>query len=197
MRPPWRPSPRARSRRKNDSAIARLEALDPETGQVNAVVDTSTGSRNKYEYDAEKSLFRLGGVLPAGAVFPFDSGFAPSTQGGGGDPLDILLLVDEPAFVGCLVPARLVGVIEAEQSEEEGAARNDRLIAVAADSHNQGDVRSLDNLNGHLLKEIEHFFISYNAVKGKIFRPLERFGPEWARELVEEGVSRSRSKPSP
>jgi inorganic pyrophosphatase len=58
--------------------------------------------------------------LPAGASFPYDFGFLPSTRGGDGDPLDVLVLMDDPAFVGCLVPAKLLGVIEAEQTERNG-----------------------------------------------------------------------------
>src|SRR4051812_1839092 len=172
----------------NDQPIARLGPFDPRSGNLNVVVDTPKGSRNKYKLDPELGLFRLGGVLPAGAVFPFDFGFAPGTKGGDGDPLDVLVLMDEPAFVGCLVEARLIGVIEAEQSEDGETSRNDRLIAVAATSRNHREVVSLDQLSGNLVDEIEHFFVSYNQVKGKRFKPLGRHGPDCARRLVEEGV---------
>ena len=73
------------------------------TDELHVIIDTPKGSRNKYKYDAEYQLFTLGGVLPAGAVFPFDFGYVPSTEGGDGDPLDVLVLMDEPVFVGCLV----------------------------------------------------------------------------------------------
>src|SRR6185295_2455954 len=95
-------------------------------------------------------------------VFPFDFGFIPQTRGEDGDVLDALLLMDEPTFVGCLVQARLIGVVEAEQTEEGETMRNDRLIAVAAESHNHSEVESLSQLNDYLLDEIEHFFVSYN-----------------------------------
>jgi len=156
---------------------------------LNVVIETPKGSRNKYNYDEETGLFKLGGVLPAGASFPFDFGFVPSTLGGDGDPLDVLVLMDEPAFAGCLVRARLVGVIEAEQTERDGeTTRNDRLIAVAADSRLHKGVRKLDALGDALLDEIEHFFVSYNDFKGKRFSPLGRFGPRKASALVEEGM---------
>src|SRR4028119_2143117 len=114
----------------------RPGAFAPRPGALTGRVETPEGSRNKFDFDEELGLFKLGGVLPAGAVFPFDFGFVPATRGGDGDPLDVLVLMDEPAFVGCLVPARLIGVIEAEQTERDGeTARNDRLIAVAANSH--------------------------------------------------------------
>jgi len=96
-----------------------LAAFDKESGHLNAIVDTPKGSRNKFKYDEQLGLFKLGGTLPVGNVFPFDFGYIPSTRGDDDDALDILLLMDEPAFTGCLVPAKLIGVVEAEQTEEQ------------------------------------------------------------------------------
>jgi inorganic pyrophosphatase len=172
-----------------DHRYARLSALEADSGELNVIIETPKGSRNKFNYDDEHDLFKLGGVLPAGAVFPFDFGFLPNTLGGDGDPLDVLVLMEESAFAGCLVASRLIGVIEAEQTEEDGEiTRNDRLIAVAANSRSHGDVTSLEDLNANLVKEIEHFFVSYNEIKGKRFRPLGRFGPERAARLVKAGI---------
>ena len=173
-----------------DAPLTRLPSFDPDSGDLHVIVETPKGSRNKFDYDEAYRLFRLGGVLPAGAVFPYDFGFIPSTLGEDGDPLDVLLLMDEPAFAGCLVAARLIGAVAAEQAEDGGAARNDRLIAVAAASRNHRDVRSLEALGGNLLEEIEHFFVSYNAAKGKRFTPLGRAAPDEALRLVEEGRAR-------
>jgi inorganic pyrophosphatase len=169
-------------------SVADLSAVDAETGGYNVVIDTPRGSRNKFKYDTSLGLFRLGGVLPAGASFPYDFGFIPSTEGGDGDPLDVLVLMDEPTFPGCLITARLIGVIEAAQTEEGKTERNDRLIAVAEESRTHKGIHSLDDLNVNLLDEIEHFFISYNEVKGKEFKPLGRHNTERAREVVEEGI---------
>lgn len=164
-------------------------------GELHVIIETPKGSRNKFTFDERFGLFKLGGVLPAGAVFPFDFGFIPSTLGGDGDPLDVLLLMDEPAFPGCLVPSRLVAVIEAEQTERDGTCtRNDRLVAVAADSRTHQDVRTLADLNAALLDEIEHFFVSYNEIKGKTFVPLGRFGPIKAARLIEEAARLYRRK---
>src|SRR4051812_18764630 len=157
--------------------LTNLAAFDDE-GELNVIIETPKGSRNKYNYDDETGLFKLGGVLPSGSAFPFDFGFVPSTLGDDGDPLDVLVLMDEPAFAGCLVRVRLVGVIEAEQTERDGqTTRNDRLIGVAAKSRLHKGVRTLKGLGPALLDEIEHFFVSYNEFKGKQFRPLGRFGP--------------------
>ncbi len=182
---------------KSSSATpySKLKPFTEESGDLNVVIETPKGNRNKFNFDEETGIFKLGGVLPAGAVFPFDFGFVPSTLGGDGDPLDVLLLMDEPAFVGCLVTSRLIGVIEAEQTEEDGeTTRNDRLIAVAAESRTHKNVRSLDGLNDVLVDEIEHFFISYNEIKNKTFKPLGRFGPQRAQQLVTEGERLFRRK---
>jgi inorganic pyrophosphatase len=168
----------------------KLPAFDRETGAVHVVIDTPKGSRNKFSWSEKWKLFELTGVLPAGAVFPFDFGFIPQTRGGDGDPLDILVLMDEPGTVGCLVRTRLLGVIEAAQTEEGKTTRNDRLIGVAVKSRTDSDYKTLADLNEKLLDEIEHFFVSYNAAKGKKFKPLGRYGPKRAQRLVKESVCR-------
>lgn len=171
-----------------------LPPFSNESDDLNVIIETPKGSRNKFNYDEKLGLLKLGGALPAGAVFPFDFGFVPSTLGGDGDPLDVLLLMDEPAFAGCLVVARLIGVVEAEQTEKGETMRNDRLIAVAAESRTHKHVRSLDGLNKVLVDEIVHFFISYNEMKGKVFEPLGRFGPKRALQLIAEGEKLFRRK---
>ncbi len=176
-------------------ALLHLDVAGTEEGEYNVIIETPQGSPNKFDYDTDLDLFKLGGVLPAGAVFPYDFGFLPSTLGDDGDPLDVLVVMESPAFTGCLVAVRLIGVIEAQQTERDGATtRNDRLIAVAASARTNGDIMTLGDLNGRLIDEIEYFFISYNTIKGKVFRPLGRFGPERAYELVEEGIRKFRNK---
>lgn len=176
------------NRSKVPNPFAHLSAYDSHSQELNVIIETPKGSRNKFAYDEEYGLIRLGGVLQVGAVFPFDFGFVPSTLGGDGDPLDVLVLMDEPAFAGCLVFSRLIGVIEAEQTEEGKTLRNDRLIAVATQSHTHREVHSLDDISESLGKEIEHFFVSYNTIKGKQFTPNGCFGPDRAWKIVEEGV---------
>ncbi|MCA1594679.1 MAG: inorganic diphosphatase [Acidobacteria bacterium] len=173
----------------NTQRLIELSAFDEDSGELNVIIETPKGSRNKFDYDEKLGLFKLGGVLPAGAVFPFDFGFVPLTKGGDGDPLDVLVLMDEPAFAGCLVRVRLLGVIEAEQTERDGqTTRNDRLVGVAAKARQHGDVRSLKDLSEILVEEVEHFFVSYNEANGKVFKPLGRFGPIKAGKIVDEGI---------
>jgi inorganic pyrophosphatase len=175
--------------------VLALPPFDDDSGDLNVVVETVQGSRNKFTFDETLGLYRLSGVLPAGASFPYDFGFVPSTLGDDGDPLDVLLLMDEAAFAGCLVSARLLGAIRARQTEEDGTVeQNDRLIAVAARSRVHEGVRALDDLSDALLEEIEHFFVSYNEIKGKRFEPTDRVGRRAAKTMVEEGAARHGAK---
>jgi inorganic pyrophosphatase len=160
-------------------------------GTWNVIIETPKGCRNKYNFDEERGVFKLGAVLPAGAVFPFDFGYIPGTRGEDGDPLDVLVLMDEPAFPGCLVSSRLIGVIEATQTERDGETmRNDRLIAVAEKCQLHRDVKSLEDLNDTVVKEIEHFFVSYNDARGKKFKPRGHFGATRAENLVKAGMKK-------
>jgi inorganic pyrophosphatase len=175
-------------------SLVKLDAYDAESGHLNVIIETPQGSRNKYDYDAKLKIFKIGCLLPAGVVFPYDFGFIPSTLGDDGDPLDVLLLMEGPAPGGYLVQARLIGVIEAKQSKGRKTERNDRLIAVSAESHRHKEARSLDGLGDQLLSEIENFFISYNQMHGKQFIPLGRHGAGRAQKLVIEGEKRFREK---
>ena len=175
--------------------FAGLPAFDEQDPQLlNAVIEAPKGSRNKFDFNPEHGFFYLGGVLPAGAVFPFDFGFVPATLGEDGDPLDIVVITDDgsEAFAGCLVAVRLLGAIKANQGrKEEASERNDRLVGVAHRSHTYSEARSLDDLPGNIVKDIEHFFYSYNAAKDIQFEPIGRCGPQEARALVEEGMKKS------
>src|SRR4051812_38704535 len=176
--------------RKIRLMISTLPAFDEKHGDANVVIETPKGCRNKYRFDEDRNLFELAGVLPAGAVFPFDFGFIPSTKAADGDPIDVLLLMDEPAYPGCLVRSRLIGVIEAFQTERDGKRmRNDRLIAVASKSNEHRAISNLRDLPKETLDEIEHFFKSYNDARGKRFKPLSRKGPRQAIKLVKAAMN--------
>lgn len=166
--------------------LEKLKPFDRESGNLNVVIETPKGCRNKYAFDFEVKSYKLKSVLPRGAVFPFDFGSIPGTVADDGDPLDVLLLMDEPAFTGCWLEARLLGVIEAEQTEKGKTECNDRVIAVAAESHTHASLKSLLKLEPKLVDEIEHFFISYNQARGKEFKPIGRKGPAAATRLIDK-----------
>jgi inorganic pyrophosphatase len=172
--------------------LAKLATWDSQTGACNVIIETVKGERNKFKYEPETGTFVLCKVLPCGAIFPFDFGFIPSTVGDDGDPLDILVLMDAACFPGCRIPCRLIGVLEAEQTEDRKTERNDRMLAVAQHSHDHRDVHSFKDLNKHLLKEIEHFFVSYNEMVGKQFVPLAWRGPKRAKKLTQEGIDKAK-----
>ena len=169
--------------------LSCLPALDSDTGDVTAVIETPKGSQNKYDYDDSCAAFRLAGILPQGSWFPYDFGFIPSTLAEDGDPLDVLVFMDAPVPVGCVLTIRLIGVIEAKQRDKGGSwIRNDRLLAVATHAHTHAHVETLNDLRPHLLDEIEAFFETYNALKGKEFKPIDRPGPKKARKLLDEAA---------
>lgn len=179
--------------RKSKNGMADPTRLPPfgdkKKDVVNAVVETPGGSRNKFKYDETLGYFTLSGVLPEGMVFPHAFGFVPSTKAADGDPEDVLILMDEPSFAGCIVPSRLLGVMEAEQTERDGKQeRNDRLIAVAAQSYEYSEIQTLDDLDKHVLKQIEQFFINYNKEKGKKFRVLQMRGPKQALKTLKKSL---------
>jgi len=174
---------------KMKSHLACLPPFDQKSKSVNVVIETPKGSRNKFKFDERCGVFSLGSVLPTGSVFPYDFGYVPGTRSDDGDPLDALVLMDVPAFPGCCVQTRLIGVIEAEQTDEEnGTERNDRLVAVATEAHDYRDLKSLKDLNSNLLSEIEHFFISYNEMRGKKFKLLAHRGPSRAEKVLKDAI---------
>jgi inorganic pyrophosphatase len=166
--------------------LDKLPEGDPESGDKLAVVETPKGSRNKYDYDPELRALRLAGVLPGGMVFPYDFGFFPSTKADDGDPVDVLILLDEPAVPGCVLPVRVIGAIEAEQRKEGGEwVQNNRILAVASHSHVHSRLQSIDEVNPATLDEIEAFFDQYNRLKNVEFRVTRRSGPKRAEELID------------
>src|SRR6267154_1069256 len=134
--------------------IALSPQLDPNKSTCRAIIETPKGCRNKFDYDPDSGLFMLAGLLPEGMMFPFDFGFIPSTLGEDGDPLDILVLMDAPAHVGCLIEIRLIGIIEAEQTEDGKTVSNDRLVGVAVHSYQHEDITSIDEVSKTLLSQV-------------------------------------------
>ncbi|MFP5278072.1 MAG: inorganic diphosphatase [Acidobacteriota bacterium] len=156
-------------------------------GTLAIVVETPRGSRNKYKYEEKSGRMKLSKVMPEGMMFPYDFGFVPGTIGEDGDPLDVLVLSDAPTFAGCEVDCRLIGVLEAEQTEQGKTKRNDRIIAVAEVSILYSGVREIEELDPTLLRQIEAFFVNYQKVRDIGYKVIARKGSRAAQELVKAG----------
>ncbi len=168
---------------------SRLSPTEDDDKQLlRVVVETPKGSRNKFAYNPDDHVFELKKVLPTGMAFPYDFGFVPSTEADDGDPVDVLVLMDEPAFPGCVLKCRPIGVIEGEQGDKKGRERNDRIVAVQKDAHSWADIKTIDDLGEQFCEELEEFFVNYHKLSGKEYRVLGHKGPNQARKLVKSAM---------
>jgi inorganic pyrophosphatase len=151
---------------------------------VQVIVETPKNSRNKYKLDEQTHRFTLSKLLPEGMVFPYDFGFFPDTKSQDGDPLDVLILCEEPTFPGCQIACRLIGVLKATQKEKGHTVRNDRLIAVAQASVLHASLTDLAQLEPGVLKQIEDFFVNYQKVRDIEFAVLGHEGPAAAQAIL-------------
>jgi len=167
---------------------SQLKPLDSDDKRMlRVVIETPKGSRNKFAFDPKEHIFELKKVLPAGMTFPYDFGFVPSTEADDGDPVDVLVLMDEPAFPGCVLTCRPIGVIEGEQGNKKDKVRNDRIIAVERDAHSWAEVKTIDDLGHKFCRDLEEFFVNYHRLIGKEYHILGLKGPDQARKLVKLG----------
>lgn len=147
-------------RRESNESILRVEAnmrkksglgnpstLKPfdkdDNKLLRVVIETPKGSRNKFAFNLEVRMFELKKVLPAGMAFPYDFGFVPCTEAEDGDPIDVLVLMDEPACADCSLWCRPIGVIEGEQTDGKKKVRNDRVVAIKKDAYSWEGVKTI------------------------------------------------------
>ena len=130
---------------------------------VEAFIEIPRGSRNKYEYDKQTGQFRLDRVLFSSVHYPTDYGFIPNTLAEDGDGLDILVLVEEPTFPGCLIESRAIGGLD--MSDEKGV--DFKVLAVPVGDPRFDHVHTLEDLSEHWLREIETFFSTYKLLEPK------------------------------
>ncbi len=161
-----------------------LNPIDKQQGLLQVVIETPKGSRNKFAFDPDQRVFTLAKVLPAGMTFPYDFGFLPKTLAPDGDPFDVLLLMDEPAYPGVVVLSRLVGVIEGEQIDGKKKNRNDRVLAVAEANHQYANIKTPGDLPRQFLHELEQFFVNFHRQEGKEYRLLGCKGADEAMQLI-------------
>jgi inorganic pyrophosphatase len=163
-------------------------------GKIQVIIETPKGSRNKYAFDKEQRVFALKKVLPAGMAFPYHFGFIPSTKAEDGDPTDVLVLMDEPAFPGCLVKCRIIGVIEGQQGKKKKGERNDRIIAIEEENHSYAHIHHVKELGKKFVKELEDFFVNYHELDGEKYRVLDAKGPAEAQRRIADGMKNGRTR---
>jgi inorganic pyrophosphatase len=181
------------AKKSRSSSLVNPQDLSPTDGdgKIQVIIETPKGSRNKYSFDDEQRVFAVKKVLPAGMTFPYEFGFIPSTKAEDGDPTDVLVLMDEPAFPGCLVKCRVIGVIEGLQGKKKKGERNDRIIAIEEANHSFAHIRQVKELGKKFLKELEEFFVNYHDLEGKKYRILDVKGPAEARRRIADGMKRA------
>jgi inorganic pyrophosphatase len=162
-------------------------------GLVYVIIDTPRGSGNKYKYDNARGLFTLSRMLPAGLHFPCDFGSIPGTVADDGDALDVVLLSNSASFAGCLMQAKLIGVIGAVQKDGRRRIRNDRLVAVPVTPVNVPTYGDLAEVTGNQIDDIEQCFVAYNRAQGREFLLMGRRGPAAAERALRRAIKAYRS----
>jgi len=155
-------------------------------GTIEVLVEIPRGGRNKYEYDDHRGLFRLDRVLYSSVHYPTDYGFVPGTLAEDGDHLDALVIVEEPTFPGCVVPARPVGVLLMRDENGE----DQKVLAVPCGDPRFSEVQRLEDLPAHWQREIEVFFGTYKALEGVQTEVLGWLGADAAWRVIESSRQR-------
>ena len=140
-----------------------LIPAQPEAGVINVLIEIPGGSKNKYEFDKDMNAFALDRVLFASVQYPFDYGFVPNTLADDGDPLDGMVIMDEPTFPGCVIAARPIGMLEMI----DGGDRDEKILCVPVEDPRYKDVKSLKDISSHRLEEIAEFFRTYKNLEKK------------------------------
>jgi inorganic pyrophosphatase len=165
--------------------VALLYDLDPgpECPElVRMIVEIPKGSTNKYEYDGSVGLFRLDRALYSPMHYPGDYGFIPGTLAEDNDPLDILCLVQEASFTGCLLEVRPVGILNMLDAQE----LDQKILAVPTRNPRYDQIHTMDQIFPHVRREIEHFFEIYKELEGRTTQMQGWGGPREARRVIIE-----------
>ncbi|MGB5974377.1 MAG: inorganic diphosphatase [Nodosilinea sp.] len=164
--------------------LSRIPA-QPEPGLLNVLVEIAGGSKNKYEFDKDLNAFILDRVLFSSVKYPYDYGFVPNTLADDGDPLDGMVLMDEPTFPGCVIAARPIGMLEMI----DGGDRDEKILCVPAEDPRYANVKSLEDVASHRLDEIAEFFRSYKNLEKKVTEILGWQNVDKVAALVDQCVA--------
>ncbi|WP_419805900.1 inorganic diphosphatase [Terriglobus sp.] len=157
---------------------------------VNAIIEIPYEGKMKYEYDKQLHVFKLDRNLYSPVHYPGDYGFLPSTLGDDGDPLDVLVLVDEPSFPGCLQEVRVIGLMEMIDSGEG----DEKILAVGCANPRYFDINSYEQIHPHKLKEIAQFFSTYKNLENKKVEINGWRDAKYAYEVINKSIAAFHAK---
>ncbi|MDP9053662.1 MAG: inorganic diphosphatase [Acidobacteriota bacterium] len=146
------------------------------------IVEIPQHSANKYEYDGKLGVFRLDRALYSPLHYPGDYGFVPGTLAEDKDPLDVLVLVQQPSYPGVMIEVRPVGVLNMVDSAEQ----DQKILAVPNRNPRYDQIHTMDQIFAHVRREIEHFFSIYKELEGKVTTMDGWGGPREARKVIQE-----------
>ena len=167
----------------------RLYDLDPGADApeiVRMIVEIPQHSANKYEYDGNLGVFRLDRALYSPLHYPGDYGFIPGTLADDNDPLDVLVLVQQPSFPGVMIEVRPVGVL----NMQDGNEADQKILSVPTRNPRYDQIHTMDQIFSHVRREIEHFFSIYKELEGKVTTMEGWGGPREARKAITESRQR-------
>ena len=149
---------------------------------VRMIVEIPQHSANKYEYDGNLGVFRLDRALYSPLHYPGDYGFIPGTLADDNDPLDVLVLVQQPSYPGVMIEVRPVGVLNMVDSDE----KDQKILAVPNRNPRYDQIHTMDQIFAHVRREIEHFFSIYKELEGKVTTMDGWGGPREARKTIQD-----------
>ena len=154
---------------------------------IDVVIETPKGSKYKYKFDEEQNRFRVKKILPTGLAFPYDFGFIPGTKGDDGDPLDVMIFAEDSYLPGSVIECEIIGAIKAKQTSDGETVRNDRIMGVPVMIMKKDKEMALEDFSKDKIRELENFFIYYNKMEEKEFKPLGILSAEETWKIVKEG----------
>ncbi len=163
--------------------LSRIPA-QPEPGLINVLIEIPAGSKNKYEFDKDLNAFALDRVLFSSVQYPYDYGFVPNTLADDGDPLDGMVIIDQPTFPGCVIAARPIGMLEMI----DGGDRDEKILCVPSEDPRYNEVKSIKDIAPHRLDEIAEFFKTYKNLEKKVTEILGWKDVDLVMPLVEQCI---------
>jgi len=165
-------------------ALLKIGKDEPEI--INVVIEIPKGSHHKYEYDEELDLIRLDRVLHSPVYYPTDYGFIPETRSDDGDHLDVMVIISESVFPGCVLAVRPIGIL---YMEDEGG-KDEKIIAVAQNDPLLSHLKDIGDVDDFFKKEIHHFFEVYKHLENKKVTVHHRHDKALALNIIREARKR-------